>query len=124
MFLKTVGILAIRTVGILAIKTVGILAMLDIHFTRILPVYKSYGEIPLYVYHTYLGCMTETVYDVWNEVRISESKIGISLIAEGDGGATVEDEFYIDLDDIQSASGLIDNLRLRQTTRDALIGGQ
>lgn len=66
--------------------------------------------------------MTETVYDIWNEVRVTDTKIGISLIAEGDDGATIEDEFYIDIDSIQSVSGTIDTLNLRQQTRDALIG--
>ena len=67
--------------------------------------------------------MTETVYDNWNEVRVTDTKIGISLIAEGDDGATIEDEFYIDIDAIQSISGMIDTLNLRQQTREALIGG-
>jgi len=67
--------------------------------------------------------MTETVYDIWNEVRVTDTKIGISLIAEGDDGATIEDEFYIDIDAIQSISGMIDTLNLRPQTREALIGG-
>jgi hypothetical protein len=64
--------------------------------------------------------MNTEIYNIWNEVRISDDTISISLIAEGDDGATVEDELFFTFEDLQSASGSIDRLTLRGETRETM----
>jgi hypothetical protein len=61
--------------------------------------------------------MNNDIYNIWNEVRITDDTISISLVAEGDDGATVEDELFFTFDELQSASGTIEGLTLREETR-------
>jgi hypothetical protein len=61
--------------------------------------------------------MNNDIYNIWNEVRITDDTISISLLAEGDDGATVEDELFFTFDELQSASGTIERLTMREETR-------
>jgi hypothetical protein len=62
-----------------------------------------------------------TVTDVWNEITISGSGIGITLYSESAGtGARVEDETWYTFDELQSATGDIVSLNLSDETRERL----
>ena len=61
--------------------------------------------------------MNDDIYNIWNEVRITDDTISISLVAEGDDGATIEDELFFTFDELQSASGTIERLTMREETR-------
>lgn len=68
--------------------------------------------------------MTREIIDVWNEVTISPSGIGITLYSEKRGGpAIVEDETWFTFDEMEEmGASKPQSLNLSDETRAALVG--
>jgi hypothetical protein len=65
----------------------------------------------------------ETPIDVWNEITISQSGIGVTLYSEyGEGGgAVVEDETWFTFDELEGKAGDIISLNLSEQSQLSLV---
>jgi hypothetical protein len=65
----------------------------------------------------------ETPIDVWNEITISQSGVGVTLYSEyGEGGgAVVEDETWFTFDELEGKAGDIISLNLSEESQLSLV---
>lgn len=63
----------------------------------------------------------KTTIDVWNEIRLTDEGVSITLYSESQGeGAIVEDETWFTFDEVENLSGDIYSLNLSDETRESL----